>query len=62
MAKKPNSLLDITVIETWINETLRESEFLDVAGAMNRKQSGAHPLEDYAVDRFGLRNIGLSNA
>jgi hypothetical protein len=50
------------VIETWINQTLKESEFFGVPGAFAQSKGTAHPLEDYAVDRFSLKHLGLSNS
>lgn len=61
MAPRPNSLLDMPVIEAWINQTLKESEFFAVRGALAQDRGTRNPLEDYAVDRFSLKSLGLSD-
>jgi hypothetical protein len=49
------------VLETWINQTLKESEFFAVPGAFAQNRGTSHPLADYAVDRCSLKSLGLSD-
>ena len=67
-ASKP---FDIHVLETWVNETLREAEYFDVRGTIKRKPNeGTSNISvgkvqavcmDYGIDRLTLNNTGISN-
>ena len=40
MGKKTNKLFDIEVLETWLNETLREAEYFDIPGCIKKRKIG----------------------
>ena len=71
-SKKASKSFDINVLETWINETLREAEYFDVRGCIQRTatEGGGSSAStgkvvtvcmDYGVDRLTLNNTGISN-
>ena len=70
MQPRTNKNLDIKVLETWINETLREAEAFDINGCIQRVRAGEGSANggkqtkciEYGIDRLTLGNTGISNA
>lgn len=69
-SNKASKSFDINVLETWINETLREAEYFDVPGSIRRNatEGGGGSTGrvqtvcmDYGIDRLTLNNTGISN-
>jgi hypothetical protein len=52
--------LNPKVIETWINETLRDAEHLDIPGVV-LKPEHKNPVSRYSIDRLSLTNAGVPN-
>ena len=51
---KDNTLrLNSKVIETWINETLKDAEHLDIPGVV-LKPEHKNPISRYQIDRLSL--------
>lgn len=48
------------VLETWINETLRDAEHLDIPNVV-LKPEHALPISRYGIDRLMLQNSGIPN-
>ena len=48
------------VLETWINETLRDAEHLDIPNVI-LKPEHKDPIERYVIDRLSLQNAGIPN-
>jgi hypothetical protein len=69
MKKKAGKNFDVNVLETWINETLREAEYFGIPGVLKRDRigegSGAGGRQsksmEYGIDRLTLNNTGISN-
>ena len=69
LKKKTNKNFDVNVLETWINETLREAEYFAIPGVLNKNRqgegSGAGGRQsksmEYGIDRLTLNNTGISN-
>lgn len=58
---KDNTLrLNAKVIETWINETLKDAEHLDIPGVI-LKPEHKNPVSRYQIDRLSLTNSGVPN-
>jgi 2-hydroxychromene-2-carboxylate isomerase len=52
----------ISVIETWLNSTLREAEFFGIPCSFSRsKKTTTLALFDYAIDRVTLEAAGVSD-
>jgi len=51
--------LNAKVIETWINETLKDAEHLDIPGVV-LKPEHKNPVSRYQIDRLSLTVILLS--
>jgi hypothetical protein len=57
------------VVETWINETLREAEYFSIPGILKRERPGdgngaggrQSKCMEYGIDRLTLNNTGISN-
>ena len=50
-----NSQVTMPVIESWLNETLREAEYFGIPCTFQKSQkSGAKAVYDYAIDRLSL--------
>lgn len=49
-----------TVLETWINETLRDAEHLDIPNVI-LKPEDKKPISRYQIDRLDLQNSGIPN-
>ena len=62
---KGSKTFDINVMETWINETLREAEYFDIRGSIKRHQGTSDKIQnicmEYGIDRLTLNNTGISN-
>ena len=52
-AKDSTLRLNAKVIETWINETLRDAEHLDIPGVV-LKPEHKNPVSRYQIDRLSL--------
>lgn len=52
--------LNPKVIETWINETLKDAEHLDIPGVV-LKPEHKNPISRYNLDRLSLTNSGVTN-
>jgi hypothetical protein len=50
--------MDGRVLETWINETLRDAEHLDIPNVI-LKPEHKDPIERYQIDRLHLQNGGI---
>lgn len=50
--------LNPKVIETWINETLKDAEHLDIPGVV-LKPEHKNPVSRYQIDRLSLTNAGV---
>ena len=69
LKKKPGKNFDVNVLETWINETLREAEYFGIPGVLQKHRvgegSGAGGRQsksmEYGIDRLTLNNTGISN-
>lgn len=48
------------VLETWINETLKDAEHLDIPGVI-LKPEHRDPISRYQIDRISLTKGGISN-
>jgi len=48
------------VLETWINETLKDAEHLDIPGVI-LKPEHRDPISRYQIDRITLTKSGISN-
>ena len=48
------------VLETWINETLKDAEHLDIPGVI-LKPEHREPISRYCIDRNTLMNDGIPN-
>jgi hypothetical protein len=56
------SCVNINVVESWLNETLREAEYFGLPSTFKKKQLGSHKaLYDYAIDRMTLTKAGISH-
>jgi hypothetical protein len=54
----------MNVIETWINNSIREAEYFSLKGTIVKKHnenSTSIALQDYEIDRMTLANSGISN-
>jgi hypothetical protein len=69
LVKKPNANFNQKVLETWINETLREAEYFQIPGILKRERPGdgngaggrQSKCMEYGIDRLTLNNTGISN-
>lgn len=66
LVKKANSNFNQNVLETWINETLREAEYFNIPGILKRMRPGEgggrqSKCMEYGIDRLTLNNTGISN-
>lgn len=52
--------MNAKVIETWINETLKDAEHLDIPGVV-LKPEHKNPVSRYQIDRLSLTNAGVPN-
>ena len=52
------SKLNPKIIETWINETLGDSEHLDISGVI-LKPEHKNPISRYGIDKMTLTNAGI---
>ena len=52
------SKLNPKIIETWINETLGDSEHLDISGVI-LKPEHKNPVSRYGIDKMTLTNAGI---
>jgi len=48
------------ILETWLNETLKEAAYMDIPGTLVRDDHKI-PAERYGIDRMQLLGAGLSN-
>jgi hypothetical protein len=48
------------VLETWINETLKDAEHLEIPGIICKPEHRA-PIDRYKIDRLTLVNMGIPN-
>lgn len=46
------------VIETWINDTLKDAEHLDIPGTI-LKPEHKNPISRYGIDRMSFSNAGI---
>ena len=46
------------MVETWLNDTLKEAEFLDIPGVLLKPQNKL-PINRYSLDRLSLSNENL---
>ena len=54
------SSVKVEVVETWLNETLREAEYFGLPSSFKKRQQGAtKALYDYAIDRMSLQKAGI---
>lgn len=54
------SSVKVEVVETWLNETLREAEYFGLPSSFKKRQQGASKaLYDYAIDRMSLQKAGI---
>jgi hypothetical protein len=69
LVKKASSNFNQSVLETWINETLREAEYFNISGILKRHTPGdggatggkQTKCMEYGIDRLTLNNTGISN-
>lgn len=52
--------LNPKVIESWINETLKDAEHLDIPGVVVKPEH-KNPISRYGLDRLSLTNAGITN-
>ena len=55
-----NHGINSKVMETWINQTLADSEHLDIPGCI-LKPEHKNPISRYNIDRLTLTNAGIPN-
>ena len=58
--KKEGAKMNGRVLETWINETLRDAEHLDIPNVI-LKPEHKDPIERYQIDRLHLQDGGIPN-
>ena len=56
--KKEGAKMNGRVLETWINETLRDAEHLDIPNVI-LKPEHKDPIERYQIDRLHLQDAGI---
>ena len=55
-----SSSVKVEVVETWLNETLREAEYFGLPSSFKKRhQGGSKALYDYAIDRMSLSKAGI---
>ena len=56
--KGNGKILNSNVVETWINETLKDAEHLDIPGVVV-KPTQKLPMNRYQIDRLQLHEAGI---
>lgn len=56
--KSSGNILNSRVVETWINETLKDAEHLDIPGVIV-KPAQKLPMNRYLIDRLQLHSAGI---
>jgi len=51
---KDSSLIDMKIIEKWINETLKEAKYYEIKPAIQKLSNALCPMQDYGIDRMTL--------
>ena len=57
---KPTKQINSKVMESWLNETLKDAEHLDIPGVI-LKPEHKNPVSRYGIDRIELTNCGIPN-
>ena len=57
--KKQSAMLNTSVMEAWINETLKDAEHLEIPGIILRPVHKL-PMQRYAIDHLWLHSQGLA--
>ena len=56
---KDNKLVDIKIIEKWLNDTLKEAKYYDIKPAIQKIRNTLIPMQDYGIDRMTLTYTGF---